>query len=551
MKLLYLYGKFMLMRLIRNWIIIALTGIICLAGAQVFGQSEQSEHSEQLHKFGRVLNLINSLYVDSVNQEKVVEDAIVAMLKELDPHSIYISKDEVQRMNEPLDGSFEGIGIQFNILEDTLMVVSTIPGGPSEKLGIMAGDRIISVDGKDITDIGLKNSDVRDMLRGEKGTEVDVEIMRHGVDELLEFTIVRDKIPIFSVNAGYVVDDDIGYVKLNRFSKTTDEELNEVFDEFDTLGVKDIIVDLTNNAGGYMDKSIWLADQFLERNEMVVYTEGENSPKREYRASDDGRYDDARVVVLVNEGSASASEIVSGAIQDWDRGVIIGRRTFGKGLVQRPFSLPDESMIRLTVARYYTPSGRCIQKPYEDGTEDYSHELIDRYNEGQMTSTDSIHFPDSLMYETLRKQRKVYGGGGIMPDVFIPLDTTQVSDYHSALMRKGVIFSFALQYVDDNRDFLNETYPEFEKFESEFVVTDAMIEDLKNFASDKDVEESIEDVDKEDQMERLKLHVKALIASDIWETNEFYQINNQGSDAFLKALEILRDQEQYNTILER
>ncbi|MFO7790924.1 MAG: S41 family peptidase [Bacteroidota bacterium] len=539
------------MRLIRNWIIIALTGIICLAGAQVFGQSEQSEHSEQLHKFGRVLNLINSLYVDSVNQEKVVEDAIVAMLKELDPHSIYISKDEVQRMNEPLDGSFEGIGIQFNILEDTLMVVSTIPGGPSEKLGIMAGDRIISVDGKDITDIGLKNSDVRDMLRGEKGTEVDVEIMRHGVDELLEFTIVRDKIPIFSVNAGYVVDDDIGYVKLNRFSKTTDEELNEVFDEFDTLGVKDIIVDLTNNAGGYMDKSIWLADQFLERNEMVVYTEGENSPKREYRASDDGRYDDARVVVLVNEGSASASEIVSGAIQDWDRGVIIGRRTFGKGLVQRPFSLPDESMIRLTVARYYTPSGRCIQKPYEDGTEDYSHELIDRYNEGQMTSTDSIHFPDSLMYETLRKQRKVYGGGGIMPDVFIPLDTTQVSDYHSALMRKGVIFSFALQYVDDNRDFLNETYPEFEKFESEFVVTDAMIEDLKNFASDKDVEESIEDVDKEDQMERLKLHVKALIASDIWETNEFYQINNQGSDAFLKALEILRDQEQYNTILER
>ncbi|MDA3819898.1 MAG: S41 family peptidase [Candidatus Delongbacteria bacterium] len=538
------------MRHLKSLIILVFVVIICLPAKVIQAQNLQNEQTEQLHKFGRVLTLINTLYVDTVSQEKIVEGAIVAMLKELDPHSIYISKDEVKRMNEPLKGAFEGIGIQFNILEDTLMVVATIPGGPSEKLGIMPGDRIISVDGKDITDIGLKNSDVLDMLRGEKGTIVNVEIVRRGVDEVLEFTIVRDKIPIFSVNAGYVVDDDIGYVKLNRFSKTTDEELKEVFNHFDSVGVNSIILDLTSNGGGYMDKSIWLADQFLEEDEMVVYTEGENSPKREYRATDDGRYENARVVVLVNEGSASASEIVSGALQDWDRGVIIGRRTFGKGLVQRPFPLPDRSMIRLTVARYYTPSGRCIQKPYEEGKEDYSHELIDRYNEGEMISADSIHFPDSLLYKTLRKERKVYGGGGIMPDVFIPLDTTQVSDFHSALMRKGAIFSFALQYVDGNRDALNETYPNFDTFESEFVVTDEMVDDLAEYAEEKDINESMDSIT-DKQYNKLKLHIKALIASDIWETNEFYQINNKRNDAFLKALEILSDPKKYDAILNK
>lgn len=540
----------MLMRYLKSLIILVIVLIVCFPAKEIQAQDLKNEQTQQLHKFGRVLTLINTLYVDTVSQEKIAEDAIVAMLKGLDPHSIYISKDEVKRMNEPLEGEFEGIGIQFNIMEDTLMVVATIPGGPSEKLGIMPGDRIITVDRKDIADIGLKNSDVVDMLRGEKGTEVDVGIVRKGVDKVLEFTIVRDKIPIFSVNAGYVVDDDIGYVKLNRFSKTTDEELKEVFNRFDSVGVNSIILDLTSNGGGYMDKSISLADQFLEDGEMVVYTQGENSPKREYRATDDGRYENARVVVLVNEGSASASEIVSGALQDWDRGIIIGRRTFGKGLVQRPFMLPDGSMIRLTVARYYTPSGRCIQKPYEEGKENYSHELIDRYTEGEMISADSIHFPDSLMYKTLRKERKVYGGGGIMPDVFIPLDTTQVSDFHSALMRKGVIFSFALTYVDDNRDVLNKTYPNFYIYESEFVVTDEMIDDLTEYAEEKDINESMDSIT-DKQLNKLKLHVKALIASDIWETNEFYQINNKRNDAFLKALEILRDPRKYDAILNR
>ncbi|MGC9331138.1 MAG: S41 family peptidase [Bacteroidales bacterium] len=538
------------MRYLKSLIILVIVLIVCLPAKEIHAQDLKNEQTQQLHKFGRVLTLINTLYVDTVNMEKIVEEAIVAILKELDPHSIYISKDEVKRMNEPLKGEFEGIGIQFNIMEDTLMVVATIPGGPSEKLGIMPGDRIITVDGKNIADIELKNSDVLDMLRGEKGTKVDVEIVRRGVDEVLEFTIVRDKIPIFSVDAGYVVDDDIGYVKLNRFSKTTDEELEEVFNRFDSVGVNSIILDLTSNSGGYMDKSIWLVDQFLGDGKMVVYTEGKNSPRQEYRATDDDRYENARVVVLVNEGSASASEIVSGALQDWDRGVIVGRRTFGKGLVQRPFPLPDGSMIRLTVARYYTPSGRCIQKPYEEGKEDYSHELIDRYNEGEMISADSIHFPDSLMYKTLRKEREVYGGGGIMPDVFIPLDTTQVSDFHSALMRKGAIFSFALQYVDGNRDALNETYPNFDKFESEFVITDEMVDDLAEYAEEKNINESMDSIT-DKQYEKLKLHIKALIASDIWETNEFYQINNKRNDAFLKALEILRDPQKYDAILNK
>jgi len=513
---------------------------------QVFAQS----YSDQLHKFGRVLTLVNSLYVDTVNQESLVEEAIVSMLQELDPHSIYISKDEVKRMNEPLDGAFEGIGIQFNILDDTLMVVATIPTGPSEKLGIMAGDRILSVDNENIAGVGLENSDVLELLRGEKGSIVDVEILRRGEDELLEFSIERDKIPIFSVNSGYIIDDEIGYVKLNRFAKTTDEELDEVFEEFESENISKIILDLSSNGGGYMDKAIWLADQFLAENEMVVYTEGVNNPKREYRASSKGRFEDSKVVVIVDEGSASASEIVSGAIQDWDRGVIVGRRTFGKGLVQRPFPLPDESMIRLTVARYYTPAGRCIQKAYEDGVEDYATDLFNRYEHGEFTNPDSIKFADSLMYTTLRNERKVFGGGGIMPDVFIPLDTLAVSDYHSKLMRKRLIFNFAIKYIDKNRDELSEKYPDFNRFNAQFEVTDDLLEALKQSA----IEEGIEIPEEEPtdyQVNRLKTHLKSLIASDLWETNEFYQVNNAMNESVQKAIAILNDDAEYHRLMKK
>ena len=527
--------------------ILIIIGIVLALGVRA------QDYAEQLHKFGRVLTLVNSLYVDTVNQETLVEDAIVAMLQELDPHSIYISKDEVKRMNEPLDGEFEGIGIQFNILEDTLMVVATIPTGPSEKLGIMAGDRILTVDGENVAGIGLKNSDVLKMLRGEKGSIVEVEILRRGEPELLDFSIERDKIPIFSVNAGYIIDDDIGYIKLNRFAKTTDEELQPLFDEFEEKGIKNLILDLSSNGGGYMDKAIWLADQFLGSNRMVVYTEGVNSPKREYKATSQGVFDDwqddgSKLIVIVDEGSASASEIVSGAIQDWDRGVIVGRRTFGKGLVQRPFPLPDGSMIRLTVARYYTPSGRCIQKPYDEGIEDYASDLLERYKHGEYTNEDSIRFADSLMYSTLRTQRKVYGGGGIMPDVFIPLDTTRISDYHSQLMRKRLIFNFAIQYIDNNRDELTEKYPDFETFNKNFIVDDDLLAELKAFALQEEME--IPETDPtEKQMDNLRTHLKALIASDIWETNQFYEVNNKMNESVETAIEILRDDKRYYDLL--
>jgi carboxyl-terminal processing protease len=506
------------------------------------------EYVDQLHKFGRLLTLVNSLYVDSVNQEKLVEEAIVAVLESLDPHSIYISKDEVQRMNEPLDGEFEGIGIQFNIMNDTLMVVATIPTGPSEKLGIMAGDRIITVDGEIIAGIGLKNSDVQKLLRGEKGSIVEVEILRKGEDELLAFSIERDKIPIFSVNAAYVTDDNIGYVKLNRFAKTTDEEMEKVFKEFKSKHVKGIVLDLSSNGGGYMDKAIWLADQFLGEKEMIVYTEGLNSPKHEYRATSDGMFDKTPVVVIVDESSASASEIVSGAIQDWDRGVVIGRRTFGKGLVQKPFMLTDGSMIRLTVARYYTPSGRSIQKPYEDGVEDYATELLDRYEHGEFMHKDSIQFSDSLIYKTLRNERNVYGGGGIMPDLFIPLDTTLVSDYHSSLMRKRAIFNYSIKYIDEHREEMAQKYPDFENFYQNFKVTDEMLEELNTQALESGIEIS-NAAPTEDQIERLKTHLKALIASDVWETNEFYRVNNDMNESVQKAMELLNDTKTYNELL--
>lgn len=508
------------------------------------------DYSEQLYKFGRVLTLVNSLYVDTVDQESLVEDAIVSMLEELDPHSIYISKEEIKRMNEPLEGAFDGIGIQFNIMEDTLLVVATIPGGPSEKLGIMAGDRILTVDGKNVAGIELQNSAVLKMLRGEKGSEVKVEILRRGNKDLLDFTIVRDKIPIYSVNSGYVIDDNIGYVKLNRFAQTTSNELDKVFGEFEEQGISDIILDLSGNGGGYMDKAIWLADQFLIEDEMIVFTEGVNSPKQEYRATDKGRFENARLVVIVDEGSASASEIVSGAIQDWDRGVIIGRRTFGKGLVQRPFPLPDGSMIRLTIARYYTPSGRCIQKSYEKGYKDYASDLLTRYEHGEFMNEDSIHMPDSLKYSTLNNNRTVYGGGGIMPDVFIPLDTTLVSDYHSKLMRKGSIFSFAIKYVDENRDDILSKYPDFDSYYKKFEVNDTMLSSLKKHAVDSGLEIP-EEIPTQVQTERLKTHLKAVIASDIWKTNEFYQVNNDMNESVQKAIEILHEKGRYKELISK
>ncbi|OFY73322.1 MAG: peptidase S41, partial [Bacteroidetes bacterium RIFOXYA12_FULL_33_9] len=378
------------------------------------------EFNNSVFKLSKVLNLISTFYVDTVNQDQLTEEAIIGMLKFLDPHSIYISKEEVEEMNEPLEGNFEGVGVQFNILNDTIVVVSPIPGGPSEKVGIQAGDRFVTINGENVAGIGIRNNDVVEKLRGAKGTTVNVGMKRKGTKEILDFTITRDKIPIYSLDASYMINKEVGYIKLNRFAATTMEEYYKAVENLKANGAKHLIIDLQDNSGGYLNTSIDLADEFLKDQKLIVYTEGVKSPKHEYKATGRGNFEEGKVIVLVNEGSASASEILSGALQDWDRGVVIGRRTFGKGLVQRPFNLPDGAMIRLTIARYYTPTGRLIQKSYEGGFNDYSRDLINRYNSGEFLSEDSIHFPDSLKYKTLQNSRNVYGGGGIMPDIFIP-----------------------------------------------------------------------------------------------------------------------------------
>jgi len=407
--------------------------------------------TEDIYKFSRAMGYISNFYVDTINGPKLIENAIVNLLKELDPHSVYIPKDEVKEMNEPLEGNFEGIGIQFNILHDTIYVISPISGGPSEKVGIRAGDRIININDEIVAGKGISNTGVRDRLLGEKGTIVIVSIKRKGVSELLQFTITRDKIPIFSVDAAYIIDKDIAYIKISRFASTTVDEFVEKAKKLKNDGAKSLILDLRDNGGGYLDKAIELADHFLDDKKLIVYTEGMRVPRKENLATINGIYQDGNVIVLIDEGSASASEIVAGAIQDWDRGIIIGRRSFGKGLVQQQLFLPDGSLIRLTVARYHTPTGRVIQKPYDQGLEEYEKELLTRYQQGELLNKDSINFPDSLKYYTLQNKRIVYGGGGIMPDIFVPLDTTSVSEFYSKMIRTGVLNSFVLDYIDKNR----------------------------------------------------------------------------------------------------
>lgn len=502
------------------------------------------DHSKQAYKYVQFLKYLSAYYVDSVNNEKLVEDAIKGNLKELDPHSTYISKEDVKKMNEPLKGNFEGVGISFNILNDTLFVITPIPGGPSEKVGILSGDRIIKVDGENIAGIGLTNEDVFSLLRGPKGTRVNVSVLRRSVDKLLDFSITRDKIPINSLDAAYMLSDGVGYIKLNRFSMTTMGEFSEASVRLKEEGAQDLILDLTGNAGGYLDIAVVLADQFLDNNRLIVYTQGINSPKREYFASSKGIFEEGRIVILIDEGSASASEIVSGAIQDWDRGIIIGRRSFGKGLVQRQLELPDGSMIRLTSAKYYTPSGRLIQKSYENGNEDYEMEIYNRYENGEFINKDSIKFPDSLQYKTLINKRVVYGGGGIMPDIFVPLDTTSYSDYYSNLIRDGILNQFVLEYVDKNRKKILNEYADFQKYMNDFVVTDEPLNKLNNFATKEGLDFNQEEF--ELSKNRIALIMKAYIARDLWSTSEFYQIINQENENLLKAVEVLNHWEIYS-----
>ncbi len=494
-------------------------------------------------KMGKVISLIEAYYVEEVNQEKMVEQAIINVLKELDPHSTYISEKEVKDMNEPLIGNYEGIGIQFNVLYDTILVISPIPGGPSEKVGIRAGDRIVKIDGENVAGIGITTTKVKDKLLGKKGTKVNVGVKRKGVVKLIEFTITRDKIPIHSLDAAYMADDEVGYIKLNRFSFTTMKEFHKAVDSLLDLNMKKLILDLRGNGGGYLETSVRLVDEFLPEGKMIVNMEGNHVPEKSFLSHSGGRLLDNQVVVIIDEGSASASEIVAGALQDWDRGVVIGRRSFGKGLVQRPFNLPDGSIVRLTIAKYYTPSGRLIQKPYNDGFEEYAKDLVTRYSKGEFVYADSIHFPDSLKYTTLLNKRVVYGGGGIMPDIFVPLDTTGNTGYYSDLLRKGVITNFILDYVDRNRDEIIHRYSSFSEFRDQFKIDDLMLKDLLVAAEDEKIEKN--ELEFEQSKEQIKVILKALIARDIWDMSEYYEIVNEKNKAFNKAISILKNEETF------
>lgn len=524
--------------------ILIATAIIVLAVQPGYSQKSY----KQGFKFAKFLDYLESYYVDSINANDIVETAIVGALKELDPHSTYIPAEQLKKMREPLQGNFEGIGISFNILKDTLYVISPISGGPSEKVGILAGDKIIKVDNENIGGIGLTNEDVFSLLRGKKGTKVELGILRKGESKPLVFTVIRDKIPIYSVDAHYMIDAATGYVKINRFSATTVDEFRNAIAELKEENIKNLVLDLSGNGGGYLDASVKLADEFLPAGSLVVYTEGLNSPRREYLSTAYGNFEEGKVIILIDEGSASASEIVSGAVQDWDKGIVIGRRSFGKGLVQREMILPDESALRITIAKYYTPSGRLIQKPFDDGVEDYHREIYERdITSAEVLSSDSSTFPDSLTYKTLVKGRTVYGGGGIMPDVYVPWDTSIYSDYYRDIVRMGILNRFVLEYVDDNRSKLKKNYPDFEKYENGFVLDEKLMSRFVNYAEKEGVEKSAEDLTISGF--QLEVMIKALIARDLFGNSEFYKIYNTTNESYLKALEVLKNWEGYTAEL--
>ncbi len=507
--------------------------ILIVVSGVVYGQSTE------VSKFLEMMHYINVAYVDSTEERELVEEAIVGILEHLDPHSTYIPREEIQQMNEPLNGNFEGVGIQFNIFRDTILVVSPMPGGPSEKVGLRAGDKIIEIERETVAGTGIKNSDVMSKLRGKKGSKVEVGVHRRGAEELSYYVITRDKIPIKSVDAAYMANPSVGYIKINRFSKTTMKEFNDAMSELEQDHMKGMILDLRGNGGGYLQTAIDLADEFIDKSKLIVYTEGQKQPKIRYNATKNGSFTNGNLIVLIDEGSASASEIVSGAIQDWDRGLIMGRRSFGKGLVQKPYMLSDGSVIRLTTARYYTPSGRCIQKPYDGDIDEYQKEILKRYESEGMAYYDSIDNVDSLTYKT-DKNRVVYGGGGIMPDVFVPLDTSKYTDYYTKIIRKGVLNEFIYDYLDDHRKTLHDQYKQSDEYIADFSVSDELILSLKEHGKKAGIEPEDEEEWTLTQPTMIN-DIKALIARNLYGNNAYYQIANLKNDTYNKAIEIMQD----------
>lgn len=503
--------------------------------------------NEETFKIGRTLSLIDAFYVDTVNLPKMAEKIIINTLHDLDPHSTYISKKDVADMNEPLIGNFEGIGIQFNLLNDTIIVIEPIAGGPSQKVGLRAGDRIVSINGEKVAGTGISTTGVRSKLMGKKGTTVNINIFRKGEKDILDFSIIRDKIPINSLDAAYMLDKQTGYIKISRFAATTSGEFSKAVDSLRRNNMKNIVIDLRANGGGYMMAATELASSFFNDKKLLVYMIGRKFPRQDYNSAGKGVLSSSRVVVLTDESSASASEIFAGAMQDWDRGVIMGRRTFGKGLVQNGYYLTDGSMIRLTIARYYTPTGRSIQSPYDEGYDKYVENFYKRYSAGEMVSADSVHFPDSLKFKTLLTKRTVYGGGGIMPDVFVPVDTTGYSDYLRAIVRKGVDNSYVLEYADRNRERIHKQYNTFDQFKDNFSFTkeelDAFIK--KGETAGVKYDESQYKISEKEILMRLK----ALVANNLWQTNEYFRIVNEDDPVVARAIKIISDKAEYDKIL--
>lgn len=501
-----------------------------------------------LNNFQIAWQLINNFYVDTVNSDILAREAIASMLKKLDPHSVLIPAEEVKAMNEPLDGNFEGVGIEFAILDDTLTVVSAIPGGPSHKVGIASGDRIVAIDGSNIASIGIQNSDVFGLLRGKKGTEVTMTILRKENRQSIDYKVVRDKIPINSVEAAYMISPVTGYIKINRFAATTHDEFCEALKLLKKEKMDNLILDLRGNGGGYLKTALDIADELIGPGKMLLFTQGNSVPRREHHATGGGQWEKGELLVLIDEFSASASEIVAGAIQDWDRGVIMGRRSFGKGLVQRPFTLPDGSEIRLTIAKYYTPSGRSIQKPYENGIKAYHNELNQRMMHGEMVFRDSIKFKNEKMYETLGSKRLVFGGGGIMPDIFVPLDTLMYTRLYQNLHASGVFNRFVLRFADANRATLKQLYPDIKTFTSDFSVSDSLTFQLINEAGiDMDMAENREQFKISETL--IKTQLKAYLARDLWGTSAYYQIINDIMPAVQKSVEVIENEKTFSQIL--
>ncbi|NBV68069.1 MAG: S41 family peptidase [Flavobacteriia bacterium] len=506
----------------------------------VFAQQNPNTLSTGI-KFQEIITQIEANYVDAVDSKKLTETAIIAMLEKLDPHSTYIPAEEANEAQSQINGSFVGIGIRFQIVKDTLMVVATIPGGPSEKLGILAGDQIVAVDGKIIAGVKIKNDDVRAKLMGELGSKVEVQILRKKTASL-KFNITRDKIPIYSVDSYYMVNKEVGYIKLNSFSRTTVEEMQNALKFLKSKGMKSLIFDLQGNGGGLLDAARGVADEFLSGNKLLVYSEGRSQPRSNLQASRKGLWEEGGLIVLTDEYSASASEIVSGALQDWDRALIVGRRTFGKGLVQRPITLSDGSEIRLTIARYYTPTGRFIQKPYSD-VENYRKDLTERYLNGEFQHADSIKLPDSLKFTTLNKKRFVYGGGGIMPDVFVALDTTDVTDYFNDLVRGGHVNSFSLQYVNNNRETLKKTYPSFDVFLKSFATDENFMKEFFAYVEKEDPKLTMVETEYATSAKSIQIRIKSNIAQDLFGFSESYQIFNQMNEMVNKGIQLFNSKE--------